>query len=405
MTTNLEHLLEFLFTRNMPVRMEGGDVPDDVPSGRRRTAQFFFITLNQPEPHNVRPSFDFPTDMEAFLREHILHPLLDEIAYMAGQLEFGNKKMRLHWQFVIDFTRGRSKQEAAFELKELFGYHPHVEVRQRQNAAVKYVFKDEGIPGTEFVFGATIANPTAACAEMVVSATRRGGDAIRSLLNTNPAVLAGAGMYSLYKLSRTQFGSGVLHNTYKRRVVVFWGPTGLGKSRQFLYWWERVRHPTTEMQYYYEWGAGTTGGKWADGYAGQPIIWIDEFKGAVDIDLLKKLLDPFGRDNQMEVKGDYIHFQHWIIVITSNVDPEQWYPQAKAVDKLAIHRRLYEHDTAKVVHVSAPVRFPDIGYTEEQFARDCAVSPYNLKWHEGRIYTADSHYFTGNPDELCKRME
>lgn len=78
-------------------------------------------------------------------------------------------------------------------------------------------------------------------------------------------------------------------------------------------------------------------GKWADGYAGEEVVVLDEFKGWMPYSVLCKLIDssPF----KVEVKGGYRNFVAKRVVIISNYPPGSWYTDA-GLNLMALYRRL-----------------------------------------------------------------
>ena len=80
------------------------------------------------------------------------------------------------------------------------------------------------------------------------------------------------------------------------------------------------------------------------GYNGQENIIWDEFSGAsCDIRFLLKLLDRY----PLEVRGLYssYNFVGKRIWITSNINPDDWYPNAHSEHRAALKRRLQEFGT------------------------------------------------------------
>lgn len=104
-------------------------------------------------------------------------------------------------------------------------------------------------------------------------------------------------------------------------------------------------HPDgVEIRYYYgEPGTGKTSsvynefayedifekplsGEWYDGYAGQPVVFIDDFHGAASmtrLDFLLKILDQ--RPVSVPVKGGFVWFKPKIVIIASNLLPSALY--------------------------------------------------------------------------------
>lgn len=112
----------------------------------------------------------------------------------------------------------------------------------------------------------------------------------------------------------------------ERKIKVFWGATGTGKSRKA---WEEAgwdaypKDPNT---------------KFWDGYSGQENVVIDEFRGRIDIAHVLRWFDRY--PVVVEVKGSSQVFRAKNIWITSNLDPRCWYPDLDEETKKALLRRL-----------------------------------------------------------------
>lgn len=108
-----------------------------------------------------------------------------------------------------------------------------------------------------------------------------------------------------------------LHKSFKRTwemiVYYIYGEPGTGKTR-----WVYENFDPDEI---YE----KPHGKWWDGYKGQRVVLLDDFDGSWFMwsDFMK-LLDRY--PYKCEVKGAYLEFQSEVIVITTNVPYEDWYP-------------------------------------------------------------------------------
>lgn len=114
-----------------------------------------------------------------------------------------------------------------------------------------------------------------------------------------------------------------------RTCSVFWGATGTGKSR--LAWGEAgmgafPKDPRT---------------KFWDGYNGEDHVVIDEFRGSIDIGHLLRWLDRY--PVRVEIKGSATVLRCSKIWITSNLCPEQWYPDLDDATRRALLRRLDVH--------------------------------------------------------------
>lgn len=111
-----------------------------------------------------------------------------------------------------------------------------------------------------------------------------------------------------------------------RSCVVFWGNTGVGKSRRA---WEEAtmeaypKDPRTKF--------------WC-GYNGQKNVVIDEFRGGIDISHLLRWLDRY--PVIVEIKGSSVVLKAEKIWITSNIPPRHWYPDLDVSTYEALERRL-----------------------------------------------------------------
>lgn len=113
--------------------------------------------------------------------------------------------------------------------------------------------------------------------------------------------------------------------SWATQVHVFWGKTGTGKTRF-------VMDQVMDQDF---WTPGDY--KWFDGYEGQPIVIIDDYRGEYQLQMLLKLLDRYPM--QVPVKGGFTEWAPRKIYITSNVHPNDWYPLADRYSVAAMFRR------------------------------------------------------------------
>jgi len=131
----------------------------------------------------------------------------------------------------------------------------------------------------------------------------------------------------------------------KKTVIVLWGKSGAGKSRQARAYFEenKLDKPFIHSQ---------AMGKWWDGYEGQKGVVIDEFCDKIwTLQELNGMLDVY--PYRVPIKGSSVMFAAETVIITSNFDPETWYvpkyvgadttglPEGEpAEDKVALMRRI-----------------------------------------------------------------
>lgn len=112
----------------------------------------------------------------------------------------------------------------------------------------------------------------------------------------------------------------------ERRVNVFWGRTGTGKSRRA---WDEA-------------GEGAYSkcprSKFWDGYQDQQHVVVDEFRGGIDVAHLLRWFDRY--PVRVEVKGSSRPLAATTLWITSNLDPVLWYPALDEETVQALLRRL-----------------------------------------------------------------
>jgi len=193
----------------------------------------------------------------------------------------------------------------------------HAEI-SRSEAAASYVWKDEtSVAGTRFELGS----------KPVCRSSRTDWEAVWELAKAgNLEAISASIRVSSYRNLR-QIGADYAQPlAVERTVRVFWGGTGLGKSR--LAWEEAgmdayPKDPRTKF--------------WC-GYLGHKNVVIDEFRGDIDISHLLRWLDRY--PVIVEVKGGARVLSASDIWITSNLDPRQWYPTLDDSTLGALLRRL-----------------------------------------------------------------
>jgi len=118
------------------------------------------------------------------------------------------------------------------------------------------------------------------------------------------------------------------------KVITIIGETGIGKSFA-----AHECYPKMYMPFY------GNSGLWWDGYTGQDVVLIEEFRGQVPLQKMLQILDPYPL--RVEVKGGAIPARYKLVIITSNTEPQDWYPdnplkpeQTRAPERKALLRRL-----------------------------------------------------------------
>jgi hypothetical protein len=125
----------------------------------------------------------------------------------------------------------------------------------------------------------------------------------------------------------------------KVEVVVFVGKGGTGKSG---IWNKFSTHYDEDL---FTCDAGETFP--FDGYNMEKTVIIDDYRSGFKYDKMLRLLD--GHPIQLNVKGSYRHACYERVFITSNKDPENWYPNKSDIYEHTLKRRfskIYKYDEA-----------------------------------------------------------
>lgn len=233
--------------------------------------------------------------------------------WIRGQLERGGNTGYLHWQLIVGF--GNQCRLAA--VKRLFGTTAHCEPT-KSDAADDYVWKaDTRVEGTQFELGRKPHRRNVAKDWEAIKSS-----ACRGELDSIPADV----FIHHYRSLRTISSDYAQPIAQERTTKVYWGPTGVGKSRRA---WEEAgldaypKDPNT---------------KFWDGYRGQSHVVIDEFRGRICISHLLRWLDRY--PVLVEIKGSSTVLKATTIWITSNLHPNDWYPDLDELTKAALLRRL-----------------------------------------------------------------
>lgn len=238
-------------------------------------------------------------------------PLPKSVAFIKGQLESGDSTGYRHWQLLFWF---KSTQRLS-AIRKLYTGHFSL---SRSEAAEAYVWKDDTcVAGTKFSLGS----------KPLQRSSKTDWDSIRQLavrgdLDGIPSDIYIRCYHQLKSISADHIQPAPM----VRRCLVFWGPTGTGKSRKA---WEDAgmdaycKDPRT---------------KWWCGYGSQKNVVIDEFRGAIDVSHLLRWLDRY--PVIVEKKGTAVPLVAETFWITSNLPPTSWYPDLDPETTAALLRRL-----------------------------------------------------------------
>lgn len=229
-----------------------------------------------------------------------------------GQLERGETTGYLHWQFVVSFAQKKTLSGIRAVLPSTGHYE-----RTRSVAAERYVTKLETRVGDPFEFGERALNRNSAT----------DWDRVKQKAKSNDLESIPSDIYiRYYRTLRAIASDHARPLPLERTTVVYWGPTGTGKSRRA--WAESgdnvyPKDPRSKF--------------WC-GYQGQANVILDEFRGAIDISHLLRWLDRY--PVHVEIKGSSVPLAATKIWITSNLHPSDWYPELDRDTTNALMRRL-----------------------------------------------------------------
>lgn len=235
------------------------------------------------------------------------------VAYIIGQLERGHERGYLHWQLMVALSR---KQRLAW-IKKTFGESCHAELT-RSSAAKQYVCKDETrIDGTQFELGTLPFQRN----------DPKDWDKLRDLAKRGRLDDIPSDVYvRCYNQLRRISADHLAPVAKQRTVTCYWGRTGTGKSRRA---WDEAgidAYPKDPRS------------KFWDGYRGQTNVVVDEFRGGIDISHILRWLDRY--PVIVEVKGSSVPLEAENIWFTSNLAPQDWYPDLDEETKQALRRRM-----------------------------------------------------------------
>jgi len=236
----------------------------------------------------------------------------ESIQYIRGQLERGATGY-VHWQILAVFKR-KCRLRA---VKQCFGDTVHAEL-SRSSAATEYVWKeDTRIDGTQFELGQTAFKRNS---EADWEAIRT--DAKCSRLDAIPGDI----YVRCYNQLRRIAADHLAPTRMEREIVCYWGESGSGKSHRA--WAEAGddAYPKDPRS------------KFWDGYRGQENVIFDEFRGGIDIAHILRWFDKY--PVIVEVKGSSVSLKASKIWITSNIHPNEWYPELDNETKTALLRRI-----------------------------------------------------------------
>lgn len=254
---------------------------------------------------------------------------LNLVTYLVFQKETCPETKKEHWQGYVEFkNRKRFKQ-----VKEILGDTCHIEPRRGNGQqASDYCKKTEtAIAGTQYEYG-----------ELTIPATN-GIDAVKKFIDEGATEIEIADQhFGTY----IRYGRGIRDYLMMKRIAkipsgykpidvwVGWGKPGTGKTK-FV---EELAKQSGTPLYRLDMGQGER--TWWDNYNMEPWLLLDDYEGQIDRTRFLKLTGGYGHLQQWPIKGGFTRILFTRIFITSNKNPEDWYPFLDTYQKGALQRRL-----------------------------------------------------------------
>jgi len=250
-----------------------------------------------------------PNDLCAGMESGILP---EGLVWCKGQKERGENTGYEHYQLVVAFP----KKVSLPGVTRMFGRSTHGEL-SRSEAANAYVGKEETRIGEPFELGAKPVRRNSKTDWDSVWTAAKSGD-----LDSVPASIRVVSYHALRAIRSDH----AQPRAIERRVDVFWGATGTGKSRRA---WDEAGIDAYSK---------CPRSKFWDGYQDQEHVVIDEFRGAIDISHILRWLDRY--PVLVEIKGSATSLVAEKIWITSNLHPRDWFKDLDSETQEALLRRL-----------------------------------------------------------------
>lgn len=265
---------------------------------------------------------------------------VDSLRLLVCQLERGEEANRLHIQFYTEWSRAVTPGS----LQHFFGLPiSHFPCDAGRQANINYASKPDTRVDGPLVIG-----------DAEVSRQGLRSDLLR-LQSLSQSALSEVDLWEQeFPLMAKHWKAVCRYRNLRSRtpscgddppvtVYVYWGSTGLGKSR-------RAHREAAAAGAYCvpplpEPGQSTW---FPDGFEPGTNLLLDDYHGNYSLSFFKRLLDRY--PVTLPVKHGFVERGTGITIwITSNHDPADWYPTASQVDRDAIRRRF-----TRVEHYSAP---------------------------------------------------
>lgn len=281
----------------------------------------------QNEPSSLR-NFCFTLNNPTLSPDELVTKLSDDarVRYAIFQHERGATGTP-HYQGYVELT----KQLRFATAKNIINGNPHIEKRRgTQKQAIEYCRKEDSRIDGPWELG-----------------TPRKQGARTDLQETMQKILAGTTVEELqeegdwnaikYRRSLQDMHQNIVTRKWRNtprpdlRVTLLWGHPGTGKTR---YVYEEHGYENV-----YTLVTSANGSVWFDGYNGQDVLLIDDYRGFIPFQFFLKILDIYPL--RLDVKGSFTYAWWTKVYITSNHAITDWYRSDSNHCTDALRRRIH----------------------------------------------------------------
>lgn len=286
----------------------------DKKKVRMPKSRFWFVTIN--------PKDDEPAP-EPIFDEYTLH-------YMEIVKHKAPTTGTLHWHGILHFKTQKTGGEVSMFLDWTFGdWKPII----NRKGAETYLNDGHSTVEGPYRYG----NPTMRMGYRSdweqVDALAKQGAGLKAILDNNPRLIREDKAIIRHIARLTQPFRGV------RYAVIMWGAADMGKSERFftkygddnIFVLKRSNFPF-------------------DGYSGEENILIEDVKPGDSLDDLKEYIST--TQKQLNIKGGWFPAAYKRVLITSNFNPDGWWPTA--ADRSKFFKRIN-----RVIHLETADQYDE----------------------------------------------
>jgi hypothetical protein len=244
------------------------------------------------------------------------------VSYLIAQMEKAPTTGTIHLQGALII---KSPQAIRIpQLREIFASLPscHWSPARQWDKLVEYCRKAESKVAGPWERGA-LPRPGQRSDLAALAAAVQGGKRAREVALEDPGayVKYHKGLRALEAVTRKPYHG-------QRRVALFWGETGTGKTRAV--------YDSFAVDEVYS--VADTRTPWFDGYEGERVVLFDEMGlGSMDLNILKRLTDRY--PTMVPIKGGMASWMANTVIMTANTHWTHWYPKGTSSDFAALQRR------------------------------------------------------------------